>query len=696
MTVTQMRDGNGQQYFHITFTAQNVDTSVTYYVVRWRGVAPDTTNRETAGYTYPSNQNGEYSYNDYGGSETFNPTHTSSGGYTWTYSYAAYGVRYVSNSSDSVLRGDMNTPVSGTLDSVYLYFSNVPGSDSTVHIGDTVTWTFAVQSNVAQIDTPIKYTASSYNPYVAQVAIEQNGNFSAVVLGYGSTEITVKGTDAAGRSALYSFTISVETMLDTITVTLRDASTNGLLPSGTEYFYSLNSPTGSNDTLHRDSVYLESWDTINSSGTFTLVFPKLPEYLRVGAEGYNAAWATNNAGDSINVSTNGSSYTIDLSAAATHTISGTVTDISNNNPISGATIELWRVTRHYDAYKIHSTTTDANGNYQLTVSAGDAILGTEDVDVKANATGYNNGSGSSGSLSSLEDHSNVNFQFSDKTGGAYLSCLIETPLGNAIRTFTTVTAYLLRDSSSIAIATGTDSTNSGWSSFYLSPGRYVLFAQTDTGYQSGYYSANGYAATWTQADTITIPNNSNSWDTIIIVLQPDSSIAQQGKNNNGKIDGIVYDQSGNIASDAHLLLYQQINGAAGGNTSHLLYTTTTASDGSYSFGRVPVGQYIVVVDIVGKAIFESGLITIGGENDSVSHNITYGTEAVNEGAHALPSQLYLAQNYPNPFSRTSDIMFSIPYANANVRLMVYNSMGKAMRTMAAGRYQQGNYSVRLD
>src|SRR5579883_2269537 len=710
MAVQQMRDGNGQQYFHVTFTAQNPDSSAFYFITRWNGMVPDTSNRTTVGEYLQPDGNGQYSYNDYGSGEDFNPTHTSSDGYTWTYSYAAYGVGYARGSQDSIQNGAMSAIVSGTLDSVYLYFSNVPNPNITAHIGDTVTWTFAAQVADAASET-VTYSASSGDSTVATAAIDQSGKFSSVVVGYGSTGITVKGTDAKGRSALCSFTINVDPFYDTLTVILRDISTNALLPENTEYYYSLSNTSAGIDTIYSgdsiriirvgDSSNIYGLGQLNSSGAFTITFPvpTSTAYMRVSAEGYNAALTINPLEDSINASARKGSYTLELSAAATHTISGKAADILNK-PMSGVSVTVWRLGVGYDytdVYSIGSTTTDANGNYQLTVTEGDSILGTNDVDVNATVSGYNDGNQSSGPISSLEDHNNVNFQFRSKQGGEYVRCNIETPSGNTITAYTTVTAYLLSDSGAAAAAAVTEVEDSsfGWGSMYLSPGKYVLFAQADTGYQSGYYSANGYAATWTQADTITITGrDSITWDTLVIVLQPDSSIAQQGSNSH--IDGIVYDQSGNVAANAHLLLYQQISAPAGGKSSRLLYTTTASASGDYSFTKLSAGTYMVLVDIVGKHLFESGTITIANDTQSVTQNITYSPEAVNEGAPTMPLHMDLAQNYPNPFSQASDIAFTVPGVGTHVTLRVYNDMGRAMGTVAEGMYAQGQYIVHVD
>ena len=61
----------------------------------------------------------------------------------------------------------------------------------------------------------------------------------------------------------------------------------------------------------------------------------------------------------------------------------------------------------------------------------------------------------------------------------------------------------------------------------------------------------------------------------------------------------------------------------------------------------------------------------------------------------LPSGVRLAQNYPNPFNPTTSISWVQP-VSAQVRLSVYNLLGKKMATPVDGLYPVGEHEVRLD
>ncbi len=60
-----------------------------------------------------------------------------------------------------------------------------------------------------------------------------------------------------------------------------------------------------------------------------------------------------------------------------------------------------------------------------------------------------------------------------------------------------------------------------------------------------------------------------------------------------------------------------------------------------------------------------------------------------------PSLFTLGQNFPNPFNPTTTIAFNVPQAS-HVTLKVYDVIGRCVRTLAAGTYAPGSYSVLWD
>lgn len=79
----------------------------------------------------------------------------------------------------------------------------------------------------------------------------------------------------------------------------------------------------------------------------------------------------------------------------------------------------------------------------------------------------------------------------------------------------------------------------------------------------------------------------------------------------------------------------------------------------------------------GKGIFERYLYstTVGVNNIS-----------------STPDNFRLNQNYPNPFNPSTKIEYSLG-SRSNVKLSVYNSLGKLVKTLFEGQQGAGSYSV---
>jgi len=77
-----------------------------------------------------------------------------------------------------------------------------------------------------------------------------------------------------------------------------------------------------------------------------------------------------------------------------------------------------------------------------------------------------------------------------------------------------------------------------------------------------------------------------------------------------------------------------------------------------------------------------------------------GTEPVaaaagDEPASVLPSGFDLAQNQPNPFNPTTEIAFSLA-SSMSVRLEIFNSLGRRVRTLVDGVRGAGAHRVTWD
>jgi hypothetical protein len=66
-----------------------------------------------------------------------------------------------------------------------------------------------------------------------------------------------------------------------------------------------------------------------------------------------------------------------------------------------------------------------------------------------------------------------------------------------------------------------------------------------------------------------------------------------------------------------------------------------------------------------------------------------------QAVKGIPSALSIDQNYPNPFNPTTNISFSIPQ-RSNVKLVVYDVLGKEVATLANSIYETGKYNVQFN
>ncbi len=66
-----------------------------------------------------------------------------------------------------------------------------------------------------------------------------------------------------------------------------------------------------------------------------------------------------------------------------------------------------------------------------------------------------------------------------------------------------------------------------------------------------------------------------------------------------------------------------------------------------------------------------------------------------EQANLVPESLALLPNYPNPFAQTTTIAFALPEPE-NLRIVVYNTLGRRVRVLAEGTYNAGHHQLSWD
>jgi hypothetical protein len=97
------------------------------------------------------------------------------------------------------------------------------------------------------------------------------------------------------------------------------------------------------------------------------------------------------------------------------------------------------------------------------------------------------------------------------------------------------------------------------------------------------------------------------------------------------------------------------------------------------------------------SVIGGGSITIHKSKDGTS-SLSVGSsipqDVVDKIAVALPTEYALYNAYPNPFNPSTTIKFDLPEA-ANVRLVVFDMLGREVAVLANGEHPAGQYSVRI-
>jgi hypothetical protein len=75
--------------------------------------------------------------------------------------------------------------------------------------------------------------------------------------------------------------------------------------------------------------------------------------------------------------------------------------------------------------------------------------------------------------------------------------------------------------------------------------------------------------------------------------------------------------------------------------------------------------------------------------------ITYGLTATDVADGSVPRKFELHPNRPNPFNPTTTISFDVPKAS-HVRLDVYNTSGRLIRTLVDEKMQAGSRQILWD
>ena len=93
--------------------------------------------------------------------------------------------------------------------------------------------------------------------------------------------------------------------------------------------------------------------------------------------------------------------------------------------------------------------------------------------------------------------------------------------------------------------------------------------------------------------------------------------------------------------------------------------------------------------------FDSSNIYVCGRNGTILHTSNGGSVFVNSINNKIPNKFVLYQNYPNPFNPTTNIKFDL-HNNSNVKLIIYDIIGKEIITLVNQKLSAGTYEINWD
>ncbi|MDL1893845.1 DUF1028 domain-containing protein [Sphingobacteriales bacterium CHB3] len=157
--------------------------------------------------------------------------------------------------------------------------------------------------------------------------------------------------------------------------------------------------------------------------------------------------------------------------------------------------------------------------------------------------------------------------------------------------------------------------------------------------------------------------------------------------------------------------------ANGTSTASITIIPKNNSDTLLSGGKIillrqtGIGALSAVTDL-GNGTYSAIItapLTVG--TDTISARVVSGTDSVdifwkrvvhylsptsvaNEN-HLVPGEIILLQNYPNPFNPTTIIEYGLP-RDMNVRLIIYDVLGRTIQNIVNGHQQSGFHRVAVD
>ncbi len=127
---------------------------------------------------------------------------------------------------------------------------------------------------------------------------------------------------------------------------------------------------------------------------------------------------------------------------------------------------------------------------------------------------------------------------------------------------------------------------------------------------------------------------------------------------------------------------------AGTDTGGVYFSSNNGQSWAAKNDGLVAGDYFKSFLIVNNYIFAS-------MDNSVYRRILSEITGIQSSNNNIPDKFSLSQNYPNPFNPSTIINYQIP-KSSEVKLIIYDAIGKEIKTLVNGRQNAGTYKVEFD